>query len=91
MATLEGRFLQSQLEERRRRLEVAVASAPQNLNLISPLYEVDSALDRMAEGIYGLCLECNESVEWDRLHADPSRRHALPVHGRSFGGSQRER
>ena len=57
MTTLETGFLQSQLEERKRRLEVAVASAPRNSELVGLLREVDSALDRMAEGTYGLCLE----------------------------------
>ena len=63
MATLEFDFLQGQLEERKRRLEVAIASAPHNSGLGVLLREVDSALDRMAEGTYGLCLECHDSVE----------------------------
>jgi hypothetical protein len=71
MATIEASFLQGQLEERKRRLEVAVASAPQNSGLAGLLREVDSALDRMTEGTYGLCLECHDSVERDRLLADP--------------------
>src|SRR5271156_3980906 len=77
MATLEASFLQSQLEERKRLLEVAVASGPRNPELGSLLREVDSALDRMAKGIYGLCLECHESVEQDRLLADPLVRYCL--------------
>jgi sigma-B regulation protein RsbU (phosphoserine phosphatase) len=77
VATLEAGFLQSQLEERKRRLEVAVASAPRHSELVSLLREVDSALDRMAEGIYGLCLECHEAVEQDRLLADPLVRYCL--------------
>lgn len=71
MATLEVNFLQGQLEERKRRLELAIASAPQTSALTSLLHEVDAALDRMTEGTYGLCLECHESVEPDRLLADP--------------------
>jgi sigma-B regulation protein RsbU (phosphoserine phosphatase) len=77
MATIEAGFLQGQLEERKRRLEVAVASAPQNSGLASLLREVDSALDRMTEGTYGLCLECHDSVERDRLLADPLVRYCL--------------
>ncbi|MGA2889688.1 MAG: SpoIIE family protein phosphatase [Terracidiphilus sp.] len=71
MRTLEVSFLQEQLEERKRRLEAAIASAPQNSGLASLLHEVDSALDRMADGTYGLCLECHDPVEQDRLIADP--------------------
>jgi sigma-B regulation protein RsbU (phosphoserine phosphatase) len=77
MPTLEVGFLQEQLEERKRRLEVAIASAPPNSGLASLLHEVDSALDRMAEGTYGLCLECHETVERDRLLADPLVQYCL--------------
>ena len=34
-----------------------------NSDLDRLLREVDSALDRMADGTYGLCLECHESIE----------------------------
>jgi hypothetical protein len=49
MATLEASFLQGQLEERKRRLEVAVASAPRNSGLAGLLREVDSALDALTD------------------------------------------
>ena len=77
MATLEASFLQGQLEERKRRLEVAVASAPRNSDLADLLSEVDAALDRMNKGTYGLCLECHETVERDSLLADPLVRYCL--------------
>jgi sigma-B regulation protein RsbU (phosphoserine phosphatase) len=75
--TLEAGFLQSQLEERKRRLELAAGSASRNSELVGLLHEVDAALDRIAEGTYGLCLECHESVEPDRLLADPLVRYCL--------------
>lgn len=71
MATLEVAFLHSQLEERKRRLEAAIALAPQKAGLAGLLREVDSALERMAKGSYGLCQECHETIEKDRLLADP--------------------
>ena len=71
MATLEVDFLHSQLEERKRRLEAAIALAPQKAGLGGLLREVDAALDRMAKGNYGICEECHESIEQDRLLADP--------------------
>jgi sigma-B regulation protein RsbU (phosphoserine phosphatase) len=77
VTTLEAGFLLSQLEERKHRLEIAVASAPRNSELVGLLREVDSALDRMVEGNYGLCLECHESVERNRLLADPLVRYCL--------------
>jgi len=71
MLTAEMDFLQGQLEERKRRLEKAISLAPDNANAEALLREVDSALDRFAAGTYGLCETCHESVERDRLLADP--------------------
>ena len=77
MATLEVSFLHNQLEERKRRLEAAIVAAPRNSGLAGLLREVDSALDRMAKGTYGLCEECHDPVEQDRLLADPLLRYCL--------------
>lgn len=77
MATLEITFLQGQLEERRQRLERAIALKPQNGELASLLNEVDSALERMDKGTYGICEECHEPVQRDRLLADPLVRYCL--------------
>src|SRR6202049_4018397 len=77
MATLETAFLHDQLEERKRRLQVAIAVAPPNAGLAGLLHEVDSALERMAKGSYGLCQECHETIEQDRLLADPLVRYCL--------------
>lgn len=77
MATLEVTFLQGQLEERKRRLEQAIAQTPRNGGLATLLREVDSALQRMDKGSYGICEECHESIEKDRLLADPLVRYCL--------------
>lgn len=71
MLTAEMDFLQSQLEVRKRRLETAITLAPDNANAEALLREVDSALERFAGGTYGICETCHESVERDRLLADP--------------------
>ena len=71
MATLEVDFLHNQLEDRKRRLEEAITLAPQKAGLAGLLREVDSALERMAKGTFGICEECHESIEQDRLLADP--------------------
>lgn len=76
MATLEISFLHGQLEERRRRLETALSLTP-NAGFAGLLRDVDSALERMAKGDYGLCQECHEAVEPDRLLADPLVRYCL--------------
>jgi phosphoserine phosphatase RsbU/P len=77
MATLEVSFLHNQLEERKRRLEQAMALAPGDGNLSALLREVDSALNRMDKGTYGFCEECHEPVEQVRLLADPLVRYCL--------------
>ncbi len=59
MATLEIAFLQNQLEDRKRKLEDAIALAPKNVGFAGLLHEVDSALERMVKGNYGLCEECH--------------------------------
>ncbi len=71
MASLEVTFLHNQLEDRKRRLEEAIAFAPQKTGLAGLLREVDSALARMTKGTYGICEECHLSIEEDRLLADP--------------------
>ena len=77
MATLEITFLQSQLEERRQRLERALALKPHTSDLASLLHEVDLALERMDKGTYGICDECHEAIEQDRLMANPLVRYCL--------------
>jgi phosphoserine phosphatase RsbU/P len=77
MATLETTFLQNQLEARKRRLEQAIALAPQSGSLANLLREVDAALDRMDKGTYGFCENCHDTVEQDRLLADPLVRYCL--------------
>lgn len=77
MAAITDPFLQSQLEERKRRLEAALVGKPENAPLFQLLKEVDSALHRMEHHAYGICEECHESIEKDRLLADPLVRLCL--------------
>jgi sigma-B regulation protein RsbU (phosphoserine phosphatase) len=77
VATLEITFLQGQLEERKRRLERAIASASPSGGLAYLLREVDSALQRMDNGTYGICEECHKPVEKARLLTDPLCRYCL--------------
>jgi sigma-B regulation protein RsbU (phosphoserine phosphatase) len=41
------------------------------------LAEVDSALDRLTVGTFGICETCHDTVEFDRLTADPLIRFCL--------------
>ncbi|MGA3133152.1 MAG: SpoIIE family protein phosphatase [Terracidiphilus sp.] len=77
MAAAEMSFLHGQLEERKSRLETVVAATPGDASLQALLREVDSALDRFAAGTYGLCETCHDTVERDRLLADPLIRYCL--------------
>jgi phosphoserine phosphatase RsbU/P len=73
-------YLREQLEKRRVELAAAMASPGFEAD-IAPfremLTEVDSALDRMDQGTFGLCEECHDTIEKDRLIADPLTRLCL--------------
>lgn len=77
MATTTETYLHSQLEDRRKRLEAAIAAPAANASLTALLVEVDAALDRMRAGSFGICEECHEPVEQERLLADPLVRLCL--------------
>jgi phosphoserine phosphatase RsbU/P len=77
MATVEMDFLRGQIEERKQRLEMVLTRAPGEAGLEALLHEVDAALDRFADGSYGLCETCHDTVERDRLLADPLIRYCL--------------
>jgi sigma-B regulation protein RsbU (phosphoserine phosphatase) len=77
MATTTETYLQSQLEDRRKRLEAAIASRTTDASLAALLSEVDAALVRMRDGSFGICEECHEPVEQERLIADPLVRFCL--------------
>jgi phosphoserine phosphatase RsbU/P len=73
-------YLREQLERRRDELKQALASPA---SAVAPaaffqlLHEVDSALERMEQGTYGICEVCHETIEKDRLIADPLVRLCL--------------
>ena len=69
-------FLRDQLLDRRQKLESAIHIAS-STQLSQLLTEVDSALGRMDDGTYGLCEECHDTVEKERLRADPLARYCL--------------
>ena len=77
MVTVEMGFLQGQLKERKQRLEAVIQRTPDEATLQALLREVDSALDRVCAGTYGLCDACHEAIERDRLLADPLIRYCL--------------
>jgi sigma-B regulation protein RsbU (phosphoserine phosphatase) len=77
MADVQEAFLHGQLLERRQRLEAALASSRQNVSLRQLLNEVDSALERVKAGTFGICETCHDPIEKDRLITDPLVRYCL--------------
>jgi len=77
MTSVEMAYLRSQLEERKHKLEAAMAASSGDAAMAELAVQVDTALDRMENGSYGLCEECHESVEQERLLANPLECYCL--------------
>jgi sigma-B regulation protein RsbU (phosphoserine phosphatase) len=77
MATAIEHILREQLQDRRLRLEQAVAAVGESPQVSHLIREVDAALARMETGSYGLCEVCHEPIESDRLISDPLTRFCL--------------
>lgn len=71
MATVIDNAVREELAARRHRLEAAVAGRDDAARLRELLEEVDAALARMDEGMFGVCEVCQGTVEAERLMADP--------------------
>lgn len=71
MENFELRKLRRQLGERRNRLNRAVESLNKPQHLVTLLQKVDSALERMDNGTYGICEVCHEPIEEERLLVNP--------------------
>ena len=69
--TVPDEFVRDQLLDRRRKLESALTWAPSEGRFTELLAEVDAALARLQRGTFGICEICHESVEAERLMADP--------------------
>ena len=69
--------IQEQLTERRGRLERAISESEENSQFVSLLQEVDTALDQINGGSYGICEACHEPIEDDRLSVNPLIRLCL--------------
>jgi len=81
------RFRREQLEELALEAGEAVSTADQNrlqvnrlltLAAKSALSEIDSALQRLEEGSFGICERCAEPIPWERLEVLPMSRLCTP-------------
>ena len=78
-------YIREQLEKRRDEIKLLLSSIPANepttatatAPFVELLEEVDSAVQRMDAGTYGICDVCHDTVEKDRLIADPLVRLCL--------------
>jgi len=77
MSAVSEPYLRTQLEKRREELKSACKETASEAPFIELLHEVDAAIDRIDEGTYGICVECHEPVEQERLLADPLVRLCL--------------
>ena len=77
MATAEQTYLRTELEQRRERLHEALHSPAADASLSELLKAVDTALSRIDQGTFGLCETCHDSIEAERLLADPLVRFCL--------------
>lgn len=88
MATVPDIILRQELLDRRQRLQQAASARVLGSQVNYLLSEVDAALDRMDGGTFGLCEVCHETIEADRLIADPLCRfcleHLTPVQQRAL-------
>jgi phosphoserine phosphatase RsbU/P len=76
-------YLREQLEKRRDSLKIAISTIPatdapsSSAPFLRLLEDVELAIRQMEQGTYGICDVCHESVEKDRLIADPLVRVCL--------------
>jgi sigma-B regulation protein RsbU (phosphoserine phosphatase) len=70
-------MMREQLVQRREMVVTAISAAGPDPQLTSLLGEVDAALERFESGAYGLCEVCHDTVEADRLIANPLERFCL--------------
>jgi phosphoserine phosphatase RsbU/P len=83
MAAITDPYLREQLEKRRDSLKVALSTIPatdapaSSAPFLKLLEQVEVAIREMDEGTYGICDVCHESVEKERLIANPLERLCL--------------
>jgi sigma-B regulation protein RsbU (phosphoserine phosphatase) len=77
MAEVSEPYLRDQLEKRREELASVCSEEPATAPFLELLQEVDSAIHRIDEGVFGVCEVCDGTVEKERLIADPLVRVCL--------------
>jgi phosphoserine phosphatase RsbU/P len=71
MEALQISSIKEQLNIRKERLDEAIKHIPEKSGLINLLKQVDTALEKLNHGTFGICEVCHDHVEEDRLFIDP--------------------
>ncbi len=71
MEDIDQIYFRKKIMERRQRLEKVMNGHQEASHFISLMQEVDAALERLDNGTYGLCTECHDPIEGERLLANP--------------------
>jgi phosphoserine phosphatase RsbU/P len=77
MATTENAYFRTELKVRRERLITASQTDTADSTLRNLLASVDAALARLDQGTFGICEECHDTIEADRLVCNPLIRFCL--------------
>jgi len=77
MATYQDAAIRAQLLHRHERLKDLLVEERKTPQLVKLLHEVESALERLSDGTYGICEICHESIEPDYLRVEPLVRVCL--------------
>jgi len=77
MAATEISYLRNELEVRRQRLLEVSSIQAADSSVRQLLDSVDAALSRLDHGTFGICEQCHETIEAERLLCDPLVRFCL--------------
>lgn len=70
-------------EDNTTEVEQYADTLPVEITLEKKLQDIIEALEKMEKGTYGVCTECGEAIEIDRLRANPSAKTCIKCKNQS--------
>jgi len=70
-------------EDNTTEVEQYTDNMPVEMTLEKRLRDVINALEKIEKGTYGICANCNQEIEIERLRANPSARRCVKCKGQS--------
>ncbi len=70
-------------EDNTTEVEQYADTLPVEITLEKKLQDIIAALEKMEKGTYGICAECGEVIELDRLRANPSAKRCIKCKDRA--------